>query len=1049
MGITIVEVVSSGPQGIAGVSTVAGGTTGQVLAKISNVNYDVDWVDLDADDVAFTSTGDLTSTVSADAINEADANIGLYTELTGIVDIDDIVSLNANITKIDIAAFDYFIQGVRYSYAGATGVTPTIEAADSSTWISVDATGIVYGADKLTKIASQTTLAIARLQAVQGDSGPGSELQSPIHLVYPIGETGFVESDWVSNTIGALYVSGGTYSENSVNALQVDQAEGIFHTAQKKHIDIAQDNSIEASAFYHVSGASYVRDREVLTIPKFYDDGTDLVALDNDKYASHTLLRSPKEEDVFLFVYSNAQYISQDLAENATVDFALFIDQANSGFIPVARFIIKGDSTNIVSIMDERPSIINRNSSSHNVSNMQQVYNNSSTPEILTDSIRGALSVKRGTAADTDIVLEGLNGAGDTTFSVDGNGLMVGTQSVANILPANIVGDVTTLNNMEIMFNHLSSAGMMHGCGLTDNLDGTIDLAPGHGLLRDSTDDESTLWVIKTELQENLTMLAGVNYVSIDWNSGVPQFITSADRNSFNCQDICICYIVVRHTDNSLSWINAMEQNVDANRKTRRLFLQLSGGFIHLAGGTILANAGSLAVSVTAGKFNFMLEELSHAAFNTSIAGTDIANIFSLFYRDGGTSFTEIVDQKVVDTTKYDIGTGALGTLANNKFGVTWFYMIMNNPNHLVAMVGQEAYSTQAEAEAASAPSSVPDIVEGLGTLIGFVTYQESGTEFTAVLSAFTETLSASGASIHNSLAGIQGGEADDYQHLTTDQVTAVDNIGTENHMEIINLTGVDFPAGKAVRHNGVTGGNVKAVLALADTFQNATILGVTAAIIPDGETGLVTTFGPIENIDMDDHDVGVPLYLSDTVAGDFTATSPIIRTQIGGCIIKDDTVGKLFVTIVNNIPLPRTLGSLLDATTPTSISLDLVNGTPIANYTDSIEIVTEANETTGVLTAPLDGIYRINLSMHMLYDNVGQSGDQEFNLDLVDTTAASTVKTLGGFILDGTQTYSLTDNGAATLIGGHDYRLEIRSGIALTNFSFSSSTFYIESILY
>lgn len=53
---------------------------------------------------------------------------------------------------------------------------------------------------------------------------------------------------------------------------------------------------------------------------------------------------------------------------------------------------------------------------------LQGAYNNSVEPEILTDSTRGAFSIKRGSGADTDNIFEGLNGSGTTTFSIDGNG---------------------------------------------------------------------------------------------------------------------------------------------------------------------------------------------------------------------------------------------------------------------------------------------------------------------------------------------------------------------------------------------------------------------------------------------------------------------------------------------------------------------------------------------------------------------------------------------------------------------------------------------------
>jgi hypothetical protein len=56
---------------------------------------------------------------------------------------------------------------------------------------------------------------------------------------------------------------------------------------------------------------------------------------------------------------------------------------------------------------------------------LQAAYTKSTAVEILTDSTRGAFSVKRGSAADTDNIIEGLNGAGTSTFGVNGNGRII------------------------------------------------------------------------------------------------------------------------------------------------------------------------------------------------------------------------------------------------------------------------------------------------------------------------------------------------------------------------------------------------------------------------------------------------------------------------------------------------------------------------------------------------------------------------------------------------------------------------------------------------
>jgi len=56
------------------------------------------------------------------------------------------------------------------------------------------------------------------------------------------------------------------------------------------------------------------------------------------------------------------------------------------------------------------------------IGTLQSSYDNSVIPNILTNSTLGAFSVRRGSAADTDKVLDILNGAGSSVFSVTGAG---------------------------------------------------------------------------------------------------------------------------------------------------------------------------------------------------------------------------------------------------------------------------------------------------------------------------------------------------------------------------------------------------------------------------------------------------------------------------------------------------------------------------------------------------------------------------------------------------------------------------------------------------
>lgn len=59
---------------------------------------------------------------------------------------------------------------------------------------------------------------------------------------------------------------------------------------------------------------------------------------------------------------------------------------------------------------------------SEKASNLQSAYNNSVTPQITTSTALGAVTLRRGSAADTDNVLVVQNGAGSDTFTVKGDG---------------------------------------------------------------------------------------------------------------------------------------------------------------------------------------------------------------------------------------------------------------------------------------------------------------------------------------------------------------------------------------------------------------------------------------------------------------------------------------------------------------------------------------------------------------------------------------------------------------------------------------------------
>jgi len=185
-------------------------------------------------------------------------------------------------------------------------------------------------------------------------------------------------------------------------------------------------------------------------------------------------------------------------------------------------------------------------------------------------------------------------------------------------------------------------------------------------------------------------------------------------------------------------------------------------GFRHVLGGCEIAATGTRNFSITAGAFYYGLAKISHVAFDT--AGTDT---FTYYYRNGAGGWTKQTAQTQINNTQWDDGTGTLATVSNNKFGVHWVYLILDNPTVLAVQFGQADYANLSDARASSVPAAPPTL-QGTGVLVGRLIIEKSTAVFASVDSPFHAIFVSSAANSHNGLAGLQGGTINEYYHLTS-----------------------------------------------------------------------------------------------------------------------------------------------------------------------------------------------------------------------------------------------------------------------------------------
>lgn len=169
--------------------------------------------------------------------------------------------------------------------------------------------------------------------------------------------------------------------------------------------------------------------------------------------------------------------------------------------------------------------------------------------------------------------------------------------------------------------------------------------------------------------------------------------------------------------------------------------------------------------------------------------------------------------------------------------------------------------------------------------------------------------------------------------------------VGQESYIFVTNDTGVTLLEGDVVHIDGYDGINdiPSVIKSIADLIPNAKVSGVVTTTMLAGATGLITTFGRVNDLDTDSFTEGDVIYLDPTTSGTFTATKPIgIPVQIGYVGKKDISSGFIQVDIA---PLPLSIrGTFSDDTTQT-----FSNGisTPMAFNTNDIVVGIDHDEIT------------------------------------------------------------------------------------------------------
>lgn len=341
------------------------------------------------------------------------------------------------------------------------------------------------------------------------------------------------------------------------------------------------------------------------------------------------------------------------------------------------------------------------------------------------------------------------------------------------------IGVPTQVTSLHDIIAHDWSSGYFYGGALTDNGNGTVNIAAGEAMLRPTANENADLYSCVVPAATNLSLTDGsMNYIYVDYNSGSPQILVTTNILDFNCMDKCHLYSVHRE-GTRLYVIEGRSQNVDHNRRLRRRLYETEG-LVLIKGGSILTVNGSQQISVTSGKIYSALRSITHGTFNTALAGNGADRTTTHYFRNGSGGWSTTPNAKQIDGTRWDDGDGGLATFTTSYYGWQWVYLMVSETPTLATLYGTGQYPSQEDAARAPLPSQVPPAISSVGILLGKVVTQDGSSATTVYLSG-ENTFTVGGLLPHAATHAVGGSDVVDHGTLY--------GLGDDDHTQYHNDT--------------------------------------------------------------------------------------------------------------------------------------------------------------------------------------------------------------------------------------------------------------------
>jgi len=369
------------------------------------------------------------------------------------------------------------------------------------------------------------------------------------------------------------------------------------------------------------------------------------------------------------------------------------------------------------------------------------------------------------------------------------------------MIPGEQVGLASTSDrdDAQDLFNVVASSSLITGGAVTvhGDADGSVAVASGTGMIKNADEDVAPIAFFSFAAKAKLVLTnLNLNFVYVEYHATTP-VVKATTLMSVAAQADNVPLAIAYREGNAAHVRTVGHIGVNNAKDLCRRLMEKWG--IERVSGTMISETGTRNFALTEGVNYLACCRDESAAFDTSAASR-----FSYwYYGDAGPAWVEVVTQSQIDKLQYnDYGANpGLANLLPNRYGVHWVYL-GKDLTHLHVVYGQGNY-TSAQADAAQPPVQLPPIVSQFGMLVGKIIVKQNVDAFVAVLSPFDVTFGATQVTVHNDLAGLQGGQADQYNHLTDAEHTEATRAATNAQSGLATAAQVTMQEGHAARHRG------------------------------------------------------------------------------------------------------------------------------------------------------------------------------------------------------------------------------------------------------